>query len=294
MQSLQEIRRRTENAQELRSLVRTMKTIAAVNIRHYERSVSALADYNRTTEMGLQVLLRERRYSLPSPEREAGEGVAIVVFGSSQGMCGQFNEQIASYTLARLNDLGLRAQVRIVLAVGSRTAARLEDAGQPVDQVLPGPHSLAGVTPSVHQVLWLMEDWQARGRANRVELFYNRLLSGSAWEPCMVHLWPIDPQRFSSLEARTWPSRSLPTFSMSWEALFSALLRQHLFVSLYRAFSESLASESASRLASMQVAERNIDEKLEELEALYHRQRQGGITGELLDIISGFEVLTES
>ena len=271
-----------------------MKTIAAVNIRHYERSVLALADYNRTTEMGLQVLLRDRGYSLPPPEREAGEGLAVVVFGSSQGLCGQFNEQVASYTLARLDDLGLRSQVRIVLAVGSRTAARLEDAGQPVDQVLPEPHSLAGVTPSVHRVLWLMDDWQARGRASRVELFYNRLLSGSVWEPCMVHLWPIDPQRFSSLEEKTWPSRSLPTFSMGWEALFSALLRQHLFVSLYRAFSESLASESASRLASMQVAERNIDEKLAELEALYHRRRQDGITGELLDIISGFEVLAES
>ena len=78
---------------------------------------------------------------------------------------------------------------------------------------------------------------------------------------------------------------------MDGERLFTKLIRQYLFVSLYRAFAESLASENASRLASMQGAERNIEERLADLNAQFHRQRQMSITEELLDIVAGYEAL---
>ncbi len=80
---------------------------------------------------------------------------------------------------------------------------------------------------------------------------------------------------------------------MDWERLFSALIRQYLFVSLFRGFAESLASENASRLASMQGAERNIEEWLGELNTRFHQQRQMSITEELLDIVAGFEALKD-
>jgi F-type H+-transporting ATPase subunit gamma len=72
------------------------------------------------------------------------------------------------------------------------------------------------------------------------------------------------------------------------------LVREYLFISLYHAFAESLASENASRLSSMQAAQKNIAERLSDLNAEYRRQRQSSITAELLDIVSGFEALTES
>jgi F-type H+-transporting ATPase subunit gamma len=79
---------------------------------------------------------------------------------------------------------------------------------------------------------------------------------------------------------------------MDRDQLFSALIRQYLFVSLFRACAESLASENASRLAAMQGAERNIEERLEELQTQFHQQRQMTITEELLDIVAGFEALS--
>ena len=69
------------------------------------------------------------------------------------------------------------------------------------------------------------------------------------------------------------------------------MIREYLFVSLFRAFAESLASENASRLASMQVAERNIDDHLKALTTESRQLRQMTITSELLDIISSFESL---
>jgi len=73
-----------------------------------------------------------------------------------------------------------------------------------------------------------------------------------------------------------------------------AFVREYLFVSLFRACAESLASENASRLAAMQRAEKNIDELLEDLNRSFHRLRQSGIDEELFDVISGFEALTSA
>jgi F-type H+-transporting ATPase subunit gamma len=72
-----------------------------------------------------------------------------------------------------------------------------------------------------------------------------------------------------------------------------ALIREYVFVSLFRACAESLASENASRLAAMERADRNIDELLENLHGTFHRVRQGGIDEELFDVLSGFEALSE-
>jgi F-type H+-transporting ATPase subunit gamma len=78
---------------------------------------------------------------------------------------------------------------------------------------------------------------------------------------------------------------------MDAEPLFSALVREFLFVLLYRAGAESLTSEHAARLSAMQAAERNIDAHLAEMRVVYQQLRQQGITEELIDVVSGFMVL---
>lgn len=74
----------------------------------------------------------------------------------------------------------------------------------------------------------------------------------------------------------------------------SASFGQYFLVSLYRACAESLKSENTSRLAAMQTAEKNISERLTELNMQFNQQRQTTITEELLDIVAGFEALNES
>ena len=73
-----------------------------------------------------------------------------------------------------------------------------------------------------------------------------------------------------------------------------ALVREYLFVSLFRASAESLASENASRLAAMERAEKNISDSLESLQGAFHRVRQGGIDEELFDVVSGSEALSKT
>ncbi|HPL63213.1 MAG TPA: F0F1 ATP synthase subunit gamma [Syntrophales bacterium] len=291
MQTIESLKRKIKSAEDLLSVVKTMKALAAVSIRQYQRSVESLSDYNRTVEMGLQVALQARREIMAGFQTEAVGSVGAIVFGTDQGLCGQLNEQVASHALDTVNAMRFKKEDSLMLTVGMRVSGYLEDAGQPIVETIATPSSTAGITPVVQDIILAIEDWHFRRQISHVLLFYCEYLSGASYRPHSVRLLPVDGEWLRKIAKKKWSSRTLPIFTMDWEKLFSALIREYLFVSLYRAFAESLASESASRLASMQNAEKNIGERLDDLHSQFHRQRQMTITEELLDIVAGFEAL---
>lgn len=291
MQTSEYLKGKIQSAQDLLGVVKTMKALAAISIRQYQRAVEALADYNRTVEMGLQVVLRQsREQAAVSPVSRAAR-LGAIVFGTDQGLCGQLNSIIVSHALEQMDRTGVSPENRIVIAVGMRTADLLEDAGQKVTEVLTTPGSTAGITPMVQDITVLLEDWRFKRQVRQMNLYYSEYVSGATYRPKSLRILPVEEAWLKRLRQRKWESRSLPIFTMEWESLFGALIREYLFVSIYRAFANSLASENASRLAAMQSAEKNIEERLEELYLNFHRQRQMTITEELLDIVAGFEAL---
>ena len=294
METLESLRRATQAAEDLHSVVRTMKSFAAVNIRQHERAVEALAGYSRTIELGFQVILRHKPEVLAGADENDARGLGAIVFGSDQGLCGQFNIEIGTYAAEALGREDVADAERVIAGVGARLVGQLEAEGHTVAESFSLPRSVAGITERVQDVLLCVEAWSSRRGIGRVLMFHHRPLSGATYEPVALKLLPIDMAWLRSLSERPWPTRVIPDFTMDWRDLLSSLVRQYLFIWVYRAFAESMAAENASRLASMQAAENNIEERLEILNTRYHRLRQTVVTEELLDVISGFEVLQGS
>ncbi len=284
METEETLRRRIETVSDLQAIVRTMKALSAVSSRHYERVLKTLGDYTQTLEMGLQVALRGRAFEKPRGE-ERGTRRAAVVFGSDVGLCGRFNEDLVELLVAKMNAVNLPIAGLSVLAVGARIDARLGDLGHPVEETCITPGSPDGITATVRQILRKLDEWQDRS-IDQVLLFYSQ--SGT---PRLLHLLPIDLLQFSGLTRKPWPSHVLPIHTLQADRLLAGLIRQHLFVSLFRACAESLASEHQMRLRAMQAAESNIQERLEDLVVAFRNQRQDAIDAELLDIGAGFEAV---
>jgi F-type H+-transporting ATPase subunit gamma len=291
MQTIESLRKKIKSTQDLLSVVKTMKALAAVSIRQYQRSVESLLDYNDTVERGLQVLLKSQEASQSMPGAIPVTKTGVIVFGSDQGLCGQFNAQVVSHTLDELERLKVANDNRFILTVGERVKDYMERSDQVIYDNLSTPSSTAGITPMVQEIAMVLQEWHFVLHIQHIYLFYNHYVSGATFRPHTLRLLPVDRTWLEGLRARKWESKSLPLYTMDWDALFAALIREYLFVSVYRAFTESLASENASRLAAMQNAEKNIQEHLEEIFADYHRQRQMTITEELLDIVSGYEAM---
>ncbi|MHC4138571.1 MAG: F0F1 ATP synthase subunit gamma [Planctomycetota bacterium] len=290
MQTIETIRRNITSAEDLRDIVKTMRTLSAVNIHHFDQAVESTGDYYRSIEMGFQVVLKGETVTVLEQKKDSKCGLYAVIFGSDQGLCGGFNEQIAAYALKELEGENM-AENGMIVCIGARALASVEERKQKVANVFTLPGSLAGITPIVQELVMAITDLQATGKIKRVIIFHHKLVSQISYQPNYMTLLPIDRAWIESIRQKKWPCRSLPSFSMERESLFSALFRQYMFVSLYRAFAESMACENAARLLSMQSAEKNIEERLEQLNAIYRSERQSSITSELLDIVSGFEAL---
>jgi len=282
--------RKIRSAGDLQSVVRTMKALAASSIGQYEKSVSALGDYNHTLELGLGLCFRKSALigGTVTKARHDDTAVGAVVFGSDQGLVGQFNDVVADFAIKTLGALPGKAYV---WAVGERVHARLVDAGLSPLGLFPLPSSVNAITPLVGRIQVESEARRAKGEYAQLYVFHNRPHAEAVYEPVVQRLLPLDSLWIESLAHIPWRTGNIPEVLGTGTATLRALIREYLFLSLFRACAESLASENASRLAAMQRAERNIDDLLEALHGTFHRLRQSAIDDELFDVISGFEAV---
>lgn len=291
MESIESLRRKIVTAGELGSVVRTMKALAAVSIHQYQKAVEALTEYNHTIETGLQIALRGNSEWAVNARPAPRNRLIAVVLGSDQGMCGQFNELIGEYVRKSLEKRNGSEDHHVMLVVGSRIAGLFSDTGMNVREMFPVPNGVTGIIALVQDLLIKIEEARSLLDLDQVVVFYNKQVTNTKFTPSEKQLLPIDLQWLNRLKKREWPCRSIPTYTMEWDRVFSALIWQYLFVSIYRAVAESMASENAGRLASMERAEKNIQERIEELNLKYNQCRQLSITEELLDIVSGYEAI---
>jgi len=288
MDTLQDLQRKIRSAEDLHGVVRTMKSLAAVSIHQYQEAAASLEDYYRTVELGLRAVLLH--HALLGAESEPREGV-VFLFGSDQGMAGQFNELIADYAReSAVRDPGPECELSYWVA-GGKAAGLVEDRLGPVEEFFELPGSAKAISDTVQDALLRFEARRRERGETRLILFHNVPTAGASYRQERLDLLPPGRGWLEQVGAGQWPNRCLPLYTLPWPELFSSLIGEYLFVALFRAFATSLAAENAARLAAMERAEKNIQERREELTARYHSERQSAITEELFDVISGFEAL---
>jgi len=286
--------RKIAGANDLEAVVRTMKALAASSIGQYEKAVSSLDEYSKAVERALAACLRESGSTNATEDSRSHQqsGIGAIVFGSDQGLVGRFNEVIVEFAVRTLKDLP--GPISKIWPIGERVHALLGDSGLTTADMLSVPVSVSTITPFVRQILMDVEAGLERGEVEEVYLFHNRPKSGSIYEPVVKRLLPLDMIWQKQLAAVPWPSKMLPEVIKGAMSPLGAFIREHLFVLLFQACAESLASENSSRLAAMQRAEKNIDGILEDLNRKLHSIRQESIDEELFDVITGYEALTNS
>lgn len=271
----------------LHSVVKTMKILAAANIKQYEQAIIALDDYVRAIELGLSVFFRKSVQEDPIVnEKKENKRTYLVVFGSDQGLVGQFNDVICQCALDFLKTM---PQEKHIWAVGERVYSLFEEAGVPVIDTYEVPNSVNAIAPLVGQILVNCQDYKRDEGIDNLYVIHNRLLEGMNYEPVLQRILPLDLQWQEELAKLVWPSINLPEVLGSKEMTLASLISEEIFIELFRACAHSLTSENASRLSSMQRAEKNIFDMMAVLQRDMQLNRQKKIDEELFDVIAGSE-----
>jgi len=294
MDTLESLHRKLEGAGDLKSVVRTMKAVAASNIGQYELAVSSLGDYYRTVSLGIIVYFRQEKIDAIIENKQPksiNEKINLaIVFGSDQGLVGQFNDSLTEFVAQSLQAFPGKNEV---WAVGERIQLLLLDLGYNVTELFSVPNSVDAITPLARQILVKSEERYDQGNTKEVYIFHNQPKPAAGYESVSQRLLPLDEKWRQSLTELEWPTKMIPEVIGEIKSTLLALIHAYLFASLFKACAESLASENASRLAAMQRAEKNIDELLDELSHKFHSLRQSSIDEELFDVVSGFEALKD-
>lgn len=290
MPSPDKLKRQINSAKEFQTIIKTMKGLAAVNIHQYDHAVMALRHYHQTLTLGIRIFLMHYPNTLKELRIRESPRLGVVIFGSDHGMCGRFNEQIADVLIQSTE--GFSPELSPVLALGGRMGDALAARQCSPQACFSMPASIDGITLKIQDIVLYVERWQQTREVDRIILLHNQPAQGNVYGQSIQQLFPpIGLSDLQALQQEPWPSRAYPQVFLDRDRLFSALFHQHFFVTLYRACAESLISENMSRLASMQVAQKNVTDHLIELQQSFQQQRQSMITEELLDIISGFEAM---
>ncbi len=285
--TLESLRHKIDRAAELGSVVRSMKALSASSIHQYEQAVLSLRAYYHTVQLGLYVCRNELRDLIKPGVRKKG-GTGAIVFGSGQGLVGQFNDVLAHYTKGSLDKIEGK---KIVWGIGETMRKRLEDKGLATVGQFDVPHSVHAITPLIGKLLLEVERALGSGEVSEVYMFFNRSRQGSVYAPWNLRFVPLDEIWLKNFNDKKWATDKVPESVFNPAHTVKSLVREYLFVTMFRTCAESLASENASRLAAMQRAEKNIKELLSDLNVTYHQLRQNTIDEELFDVIAGAEAM---
>lgn len=287
MQGLQAIKKSINSAENLQSIVSTMKAHASSNINQFQNAAKASMEYRKVLDMSLYVVLAEEDEIAPLEESIDGD-ILHIVFGSDHGLAGRFNERISDFALEEIP----KTENHKVIIIGQQILQRLKDDFN-IYEFFMQPQTTDHISSMVNKLLVKIDQLRNEIPIEQIILYYNRPQENSTFIENTEILFPIDLFKLAKNKTE-WDSKGVPVYFIEKEKIISDLIRQYFFITLYRAFCYSLASENASRLASMQSAEKNIDERLEELNFGYRRERQNSITEELNDVISGFKAIRGS
>lgn len=287
-ETLEHLRKKIEGTEKLGSVVRTMKTLAASQLHHYEAAIRSLEFYSYSLELGLLAFYKTENDLYRKQEgssRNSPPKKHVIVFGSDQSLVGQFNEVM----FEKIKQSSFSQETNFFV-IGERLASLLENDFKSV-QVFHLPHTLAEITTFVKKILLVCESSLKEDPSSHFDLFYHCPDPQSIFRPSALSLFPLDSHIKSRLQGIKWPSTNIPEVLGKRDETWHTLRREYLFMMLFKACASSLATENASRLAAMQRAEKSIEELLDDLGRIHQRLRQEGIDAELFDVLSGVEAL---
>lgn len=209
--TLASLQRRKQSAEGLRSVVKTMKALAAASIDQYEQAVRALEDYHRTIALGIYASLESlKRSGSPWPvafgKPVARHRVAIVL-GSDQGMVGGFNDRLGHFVAS---DLDGKDGKQELWAVGERMVGVLSEMQCVPSDVFTVPHSVEGITPIVTDLLVKVSDYESVHPLAVIDVYYNAPVNYIGYEPRVIQLLPLNRQWMDDLPVHSWPTKTLP------------------------------------------------------------------------------------
>jgi F-type H+-transporting ATPase subunit gamma len=289
MAKYREIRGRIQGIENTAKITQAMKMVAAAKLRRAQDAIIAARPYGQKLQEMLGYLAGSETVISPLFEEREVNRVALVVIAADRGLAGAFNSNVIRAATMEINNRYAAQHARgdlDLICIGKRSVEYFTRRGYNVIAAYPGIFADLQFA-FARQVVSMLTEGFLEGRFDRVEIIGNEFKSAARQAVGVTRLLPIARAEGEG----GGPATVDYIFEPSKEQLLSALLPKHLNTQLWNALLDSNAAEHAARMAAMENATKNAKDLVRELKLTYNRARQGAITTEILEIVSGAEAL---
>jgi F-type H+-transporting ATPase subunit gamma len=288
MAGTKEIRLKIKSVQNTRKITKAMEMVAASKMRKAQDRMRQFRPYgDKIRNIVAHLAMANPEYRPPAlQKRETIKSVGIILVTTDKGLCGGLNTNIQRAVLQRIKELDAQGIKVHTTAIGNRGFGFL----QRLNASIVSHYVQIGDRPHMEKLIGPVKaliDKYADGRIDAVYVAYSRFVNTMKQEPVIEQLLPLSAESLLQSEeekrAYSWDY----IYEPDAPAVIDALLVRYAEALIYQAVAENMASEQSARMVAMKAASDNAKKLIEELQLIYNKTRQAGITKEISEIVGG-------
>jgi len=291
MATLRELKGRIGSVASSEKITGAMKMISSAKMHKAQVALSRLKPFRGQIQSIIGNLLSsDSEFTSSLLEIREVKRMAIVVFGSDDGLCGAYNINIFKALTAKLDALrGKYGQDTefVIYPVGAKMVkAVLKIAGGNIAVELPENVDSKSESDAIKRFTFSLVEKFKNGEVDAVDLLYMHFKSMSRQRLREERLLPVSTESLIG-DVNAVAQCKPYLFEPDANTIFGSVLPMYILAVMQDVFTENRASEQAARVMAMQSANDNAKKLLEQLRLEYNKLRQQSITNELLDIVGG-------
>ena len=278
--NMKEIKERIDSVKNTSQITNAMNIVSSTKFKRFQVLTLKSRNYARAVNEAFDNLvasLTGNKFVIFDGKSEV-KRVGIIVMTSDRGLCGSFNSNTFRRLESMKKEFRKEGKEVSVVTIGRKAKEYCKNRDINVDseytQMIPETMFETGKNISEDVVQFYLNDFY-----DEVYMIYSKFVSAIEYNIQVEKLLPIEKKE------------GLPTkeyiFEPSEEEVLNSFVPQVLNIKLYQSLLENSASEHSARMSAMKQANDNASEMIKNLEVQYNRERQGQITQELTEIISG-------
>ena len=289
MPSTKEIRGKIKSVQNTRKITKAMEMVAASKMRKAQdrmRQARPYADKMRNIIAHLAASSTAYAHPFLVKHKTQSGKAAMIIVATDKGLAGALNTNIQRLVLHKSQELHEKGQSLSVTAIGNKAVAFSGHLGlEVVSQVVQ-----LGDRPNLDRLLGAIRvqlDAYAQGKVDAVYIAYTRFVNAMKQIPTIEQLLPLSQEKLAAIgeEPRQYSWDYI--YEPDAQTVLDELLKRYVEALIYQAVAENMASEQSARMVAMKAASDNAKKLIGELQLVYNKTRQAGITKEITEIVGG-------
>ncbi len=298
MATLKEVQSKIVSVKKTRQITSAMKMVATSRLRGAQNSMEAFIPYaSKFAEVLGSIAGKSGEDASPLlAPREEVKKVALLLCTSDRGLCGGFNTNLIGKA-EKLIKSELEGKDVSFVCFGKKGRDWAKKTPNPIDDeyigVVGGNVEFSVASTSGQKLI----DSFLEGAVDEVYLVYSKFVSMARQDATIKQILPIPSLEGVSGESAEKEADKGEGFlpehicEPSSDALLGAMLPKNIFIQIYDALLQTSTSEHGARMRAMENATKACDDIVDELQTIYNKTRQAGITADLMDIVGGAEAL---